>query len=147
MTEIARGSRLGPNVRHGKRRGRRPKVPLMKEVESAYGRLHDLDWLQECSLAGLPEVRQLAQPRQFMPEAQALRGLLIQAARQVIEDIETVPSLAGVRLFLVKYLEGRRVSEVDRELGVSREWCSRHYRKEAFRMAGMQFVRLISIGR
>jgi hypothetical protein len=30
---------------------------------------------------------------------------------------------------------------VTEEVGVSREWCSRNYRKEALRLAGMQFVR------
>lgn len=128
----------------GKRRERRPKVPLMKEVELAYVHLHDLDWLQECPLAGLPGVQEQVQPQQFMPNAQALRGLLIQAAQQVIQDIEKVPNLAGVRIFLERYLEGKKIAEIARELGVSREWCSRSYRKEAFRLAGMQFVRLVS---
>lgn len=46
--------------------------------------------------------------------------------------------------FLNGYLAGKKVSEIAKELGVTREWCSRGYRKEAFRLAGMQFVKLVS---
>jgi DNA-directed RNA polymerase specialized sigma24 family protein len=49
-----------------------------------------------------------------------------------------------VRLFLVRYLEGKKVAEIAEELGVSREWCSKAYRREALRLAGMQFVRSVS---
>jgi hypothetical protein len=58
-----------------------------------------------------------------------------------------VPRLAGVRLFLDRYLQGKMVAEIAQEPGVTREWCSRSYRKEAFRLAVMQFLRDISTGR
>jgi DNA-directed RNA polymerase specialized sigma24 family protein len=83
-------------------------------------------------------------PRQTMPEAQALRTLLTDAAKQVAQDIADMPSKAGVKLFLERYLDGKTVTEIARELGVSREWCSRAFRKEAFTLAGAQFMRLVS---
>ncbi len=116
----------------------------MKQLEEAYTHLHDLDWLQESGLARLPEVRERVNPRQTMPEGQALRRLLIEAARQVIQDIGDVPDKSGVKLFLERYLEGRTVTEISQELGVTREWVSRAYRKEALALAGKQFVRLVS---
>jgi DNA-directed RNA polymerase specialized sigma24 family protein len=116
----------------------------MEQVEEAYLHLHDWDWLRDSELVGLPEVQQRVNPRQIMPEAQALRGMLFEATRQVIQDLTTVPDKVGVRVFLERHLEGRNLTEIARELGVSREWVSRSYRREAFRLAGMQFVRSVS---
>ena len=82
----------------------------------------------------------------MMPEAQALRSLLIGATGQVIEDVKHVPGKEGVVAFLKGYLAGRSVAEIAQEFGVSREWCSRNYRREALRLAGMHFVRSISVG-
>ena len=128
----------------GKKRGRKPKPPLMEQVEQAYAHLHDLDWLQECGLASLPEMRQKEHPSQMMPKAQALRDLLITAARQVMVDMEKVPGKEGLSVFLKGHLAGKPVAAIAQELGVSREWCSRNYRREALRLAGMQFMQLIS---
>ena len=127
-----------------KKRGRKPKMPLMTEVELAYGHLHNLDWLQECGLANLPAVQERTPRHNFMPEAQALRELLIEAAKQVTQDIAKIPGMENETAFLKGYLAGKKVSEMAKELGVTREWCSRGYRREAFRLAGMQFVRLVS---
>ena len=134
-----------PKAALGKRRGRPPKTPLMDQVEQAYTHLHDLDWLQECDLARSPAVVEQVQPNQMMPEAQALRGSLITAANQVIERIGEVPGKEGVTAFLRGYLAGKSVAEIAQELGVSREWCSRNYRREALRLAGMHFVRSTSV--
>lgn len=62
----------------------------------------------------------------MMPEAQALRGLLIAAANQVIDGVGQVPGKEKVAAFLRGYLAGRSVAEIAQELGVSREWCSRN---------------------
>jgi DNA helicase HerA-like ATPase len=126
--------------------GRRPRTPLLDQVEAAYLHLHDWEWLSECELANLPEVQERINHRQVMAEAQALRCLLFEAARQVIQDLDTVPDKVGVKGFLELHLEGRNVTAIARELGVTREWVSRSYRREAFRLAGMQFVRLVSRG-
>ena len=142
VESIARDSPV-LKVVHGKRRGRKPKVALMKQVEEAYSALHNLDQLQESPLSGLQVVQERKQPQHTMPEAQALRETLIESARQVIRDIEHIPSMGSVEVFLERYLEGKRITEIAKELGVSREWCSRSYRKEAFRLAGMRFVRSV----
>ena len=49
-----------------------------------------------------------------------------------------------VRFSLKRFLAGKRVFEIADELGISREQCSRRYRKEAFALAGAQFMRIIS---
>jgi hypothetical protein len=129
------------------RRGRKPKTPLIDQVEEAYVHLNDLDWLQSCGLVNLPEVQQKVRPQQIMAEGLALRGFLGQAALEVVRDIEKAPEMAGVKLFLERYLQGKRVAEIAQELGVSWEWCSRSYLKEALRLAVMQFLRGISTDR
>jgi hypothetical protein len=67
-----------------RRPGRRPRTPLMNQVEEAYLHFHDWDWLQECDLAKLPQVQQRVNPRQIMPEAQALRGLLLRLPARLL---------------------------------------------------------------
>lgn len=79
-----------------------------------------------------------------MPEAQALSSFLIAAASQVIDDVTQVPGKEAMATFLKGYLVGTSVAEIAQELGVSREWCSRNYRREALKLAGMHFVRMIS---
>ena len=116
----------------------------MQKVEEAYSHVHDLEWLQGCDLADLLVVHERAQPYHTMPEAQALRGLLTEAALQVIADIRQVPNMASVQVFLERHLQGARVSDIAKELGVTREWCSRSYRKDAIRLAAMQTIRLAS---
>ena len=76
---------------------------------------------------------------------QALRSLLREAGQQVVRDLDGVPGKSRVTAFLEKYLEGKRVAEIAKELGVSREYCSRTYRKEAFALASEQFLRLASL--
>lgn len=146
MAQIARDSPRESQVTRGRKRGRKPKIPLMEQVELAYGHLHNLDWLQECGLASLTAVQERVQRHHTMPEAQALRGLLTESALRVIEDIKQVPSMVSLKVFLERYLQGKKVTEIAKELRVSREWCSRSYRKEAFRLAGIQFVRSVSVG-
>lgn len=123
-----------------KRRGRRPKVALVDQVWDAYNHLHNLDLLQESPLVFQEVVQENLNHRKFMPEAQALRLLLGQAADQVIEDTEEIQYLARTRTFLRRYLEGKKVVEIAEELGISREWCSTKYKKEALRLAVAQFI-------
>lgn len=66
------------------------------------------------------------------------------AARQVLQDIGDVPDQSSAHYFLESYLEGKSVAQIARELGVTRSWCSRSYRKDALQLAGTQFVKLIS---
>ncbi len=127
------------------RRGKRSRIPLTKQMEDAYAHLHDLDWLRDSGLTKLSEVQERIDPMQTMPEARALRGVLMEAARQVLKDISDVPEKANTHYFLEEYLKGKSVAQIARELGVTRSWCSRAYRKEAFELAGAQFVKLISM--
>ncbi|MDA0735204.1 MAG: hypothetical protein O2860_11595 [Chloroflexi bacterium] len=86
----------------------------------------------------------MANPRQVMAEAQLLRGILIKAARKVIVNIISGPDKRGVRIFLERHLEGKNVTEIAKEIGVSRNWVNKSYRPEAFRLTAMQFVRDLS---
>lgn len=55
-----------------------------------------------------------------------------------------MPASAPLKALSERHIEGRRVAEIAKELGVSRDWCSRAYRKQALQLAGMQFVRLVA---
>ena len=57
------------------------------------------------------------------------------------EGVKQVPGKESVAAFLSGYFVGRSAAEIAWELGVSREWCSRNYRREALTLTGMQFGR------
>ena len=116
----------------------------MTQAQEAFAHLHELDWLEECDLRKVPAVLSRVDPSQTMPQAQALRSLLTDAAERVILDLGDIPKKSHVSLFLQGWLKGKRVSEIARDLGVSREHCSREFRKEAFQLVSEQFLRLAS---
>jgi len=95
MVEIAGDSPV-MKIGQRKKRGRKPKLPLTREVELAYGHLYDLDWLQESGLAQLPAVQERKHRHNFIPEAQALRELLIEAASR---SFSTSPKLQGWKVW------------------------------------------------
>ncbi len=66
------------------------------------------------------------------------------AARQIVQVLSEVPDKGEDRTFLELYLDGNSVTEIAQELGKTREWVSRAYRKEALTLAGTQFIKLIS---
>lgn len=123
----------------------RPRSPLMREFIRAYRYLHDLDRLQDSPLVELDGVRARTNPLSVMAEAKALRAVLVEAATRAASDLAAVPTQAHVRHFLEQYLCGKGISEIAVELGVSREWCSRGYRTQAFELAAMQCERLVTI--
>lgn len=125
-------------------RQRRSRTPLVRELIRAYGHLHDLDRLQESPLVELEGVQARTNQLSAMGEAKALRTILVEAATQAASELAAVPTQAHVRHFLERYLGGKGVSEIAVELGVSREWCSRGYRTQAFELAAMQCERLVT---
>ncbi|MFW6195275.1 MAG: hypothetical protein ACOC5M_02010, partial [Chloroflexota bacterium] len=84
--DLKNGPEPEPEAREVKRprpaskQGRKPKTPLKDQITEAYAHIHDLDWLAESQLTGLEAVREKVNPRHPMPEAQALRRLLVEAA-------------------------------------------------------------------
>jgi len=136
---------LEPEISIPKTIRRRSKKGRLQQIEDAYTHLHDLDRLGTSDLTRLPEVIERINPMQVMAEGQALREMLLEAARQVLKDISAVPGKSNVHYFLEEYLKGKSVSQIADELGVTRSWCSRAYRKEAFQLTSTQFVKLISL--
>jgi len=134
-----------PARKRSRTRRRRPQTLIVREFIRAYGCLHDLDRLQESPLVELESVRERVNPLSAMAEAKALRAMLVEAATRAANDLAAVPTQAHVRHFLEQYLRGKGVSEIAAELGVSREWCSRGYRTQAFALAALQCERFVGI--
>lgn len=125
------------------RRQATSRTPLFRECVRAYAHLHDLDYLQRSPLVELEIVRERVNHLSAMAEAKALRGVLIEAATRAAREAGELPPLAPLRHFLEQYLVGKRVSEIAAELGVTREWCSRAYRRQALELAAMQCERVM----
>lgn len=124
----------------------RPATPLIRQLVRAFGHLHDLDRLDESPLVALEIVQESMNRLSPMPEAQALRALLVEAATRAAHHASEVPTQEPLRHFLEQYLKGKSVTEIAAELGVSREWCSRAYRKQALEIAALQCERMIVLG-
>ena len=131
----------------GRSRISRGEAAMLGQVLEAYRHLDDLDWLDASPLARIDAVRAYAMPTAPLPEAQALRRLLVDAARRAADHAAEIPAHAPLRVFLQRYVDGRRVTEIADELGVSREWCSRAYRKRALSLAGRHFMWLAAASR
>jgi hypothetical protein len=126
-----------------KKAGRKPRISLMAEVQRCMSTL-DLDRLSESYLINLPAIQRRIQPHRTMAAPRALREALLQAMSLTIRDIEHIPSLSNVKIFLERRLRGDSVSQIARDLNLSREWVSRHYRSRAYRLAAEMFVILVS---
>ena len=124
----------------------RPRSARVRQFVQAYEHLHDLDWLDRSPLVEIEAVRDRMNHLAPMPEAQALRGLLLDGARLAARHAGDLPFHAPLRLFLERYVEGKRITEIASEIGVSREWCSRAYRRQALELAALQCFRLTGDG-
>ena len=137
------GEASRPLSRAHQLRPRRQYSALAAALIEAYTHLHDLDWLEASPAAAHPGVKRRANPLSVMPEAQALRELLVRAAERAAVLTRDIPPQRPLGLFLERYLAGDTVAEIARDLGVSREWCSRAYRPQAFTLAALQAERLL----
>ena len=79
-----------------------------------------------------------------MPEARALHGLYEDAVKLVVHQVRGVPRQDDLGTFLEHYVAGQSIAKIARLMGISREWCSRHHRKEATRLVALQMVRILS---
>ena len=70
-------------------------------------------------MISLQEVQQRINPRHTMPEAQAPRSLLVEAAQQAVQGIGDVPDMVSMKVFLERYQQSKKVAEIAEELGVS----------------------------
>lgn len=132
--------------RKPRRQQTKPTSVLLRQIVQAYADLHDLDRLDESPLVRLEVVRESVNRLNPMAEARAVRALLLEAARRAALQASDVPTQQPLRHFLEQYVAGKNVTEIAAELGVSREWCSRSYRKQALELAAMQCERLIKVG-
>jgi len=137
LAALARGeSASAPPAKQRPQKYSSPRQPpLRRQILRAYEHLHDLDWLQESPLVDLAAVQRRRNRTSAMADGWALRDLLIEAATRAARDAGEIPTLTRLRRFLEQYLEGKPITEIAADLGVSREWCSRAYRKQALNLA------------
>ena len=125
-----------PGRKSGEQRG--------AEVIAALRHLHDLDWLDKCSLARHQAVKKVANPASLMAEGQALRKLLLWAIDQTISGLEGIPGYKGVVAFLAGYKRGESVSRIATGIGIRRENLFRTHRPKAFSLVTRSFLELLA---
>ena len=111
-------SELESEIRPRKRRGRKPAVPLLKQVEQAYAHLYDYDWLQKSQLVDHEAVQERLNPRLAMAGARALQESLLRAAQEVLQLLDGLPNRSKVHVFLDRYISGKKVFEIADEMGI-----------------------------
>ena len=107
-----------------RKRGRKSGQEVIRNVGSALKNLQEVEFLERSPLGRLPAVRHLAQTeyrQSSFPTALALRRLLLQAARAVMQELGEVPRYQRDLEFLQKYIAGDSVAEISRGLAPSRE--------------------------
>ncbi len=126
------------------KRGRKSGEQRGVEVVASLRHLHDLDWLDECSLARHQAVKKVVNPTCLMAEGQALRKLLLWAVDQTISGLEGIPGYEGVVAFLEGYKRGESVSRIARRMKIRRENLFRTHRPKAFMLVTRNFLELLA---
>ncbi len=124
--------------------GRKSGEQREAEVIAALRHLHDLDWLDKCSLARHQTVKKVANPASLMAEGQALRKLFLWAMDQTIGGLEGIPGYEGVVAFLAGYKRGESVSRIANRMGIRRENLFRTHRPKAFLLVTRNFLELLA---
>lgn len=74
------------------------------------------------------------------PRALALRDLVSRALAEVLSELEGERALLPLRTFIVRYSSGGSVTSAARELGLSREHCSRSVKRRALLLLAERFA-------
>ncbi len=105
--------------------------------------------LEENPLAHHPFADKLAQrkySRRFSPSGSALRELLLTCISEVISETEEESALYRENQYLKLWMQGLNVTQIARELEVTREHCSQTVRRRVIQMLVAKFAVVSSMG-
>jgi len=118
---------------------------LLVRIDHGLRYLDDRIELNRNPLTRLSRVETLAQARYAScvhPEAVALHEMLDVSVRLVLSEIEGEARLWKVREFLSLYRGGSTIKQAGKQLGMSREYCSRVIKKRAVELVAEKFIQL-----
>lgn len=118
---------------------------LMGRLDHALKHVDNRIELNRNPLTRLSTIARLAESRyegRLHPRALALREIVGEAVRWVLAELDGESSLRYVHQFLTMYSSGSSVAEASRQLGLSREHCSRSIKREALRLVAQRFAEL-----
>lgn len=128
-----------------KKRGRKSGRELVQEVGLALKNLQEFELLEESPLGRLPAVRHLAEStyhESYFATAFALRALLLEGMRALIQDFSEMPNYRRELRFLSAFVQGESVAAISRDLGLSREHVARTIQPKAFGLVATVFLAL-----
>ena len=103
--------------------------------------------LEENPLAHHPTIVRLAQrkySRRFAPTGSALREVPLKSIEGLIDETEEEPALSRECQYLRLWLQGKNVTQIARELQVTREHCSQTVRRRVLQMMVSKFETRVS---
>ena len=120
------------------KRGPLGKDGVQREAIEALQNLHDLDALDACRLVRHDVVKVLSSLRSdaAMPEAQAIRHLLLIAVQRVYVALKEAPGNTRSCEFLEELVNGLSMTEIAKKLGISRTNLYKVDRAKNFRLIG-----------
>ena len=126
-----------------KKRGRKTGEEVLRQVAFALKNVDKVDRLEDSPLARLSAVRQLAAqkyPESLYPAGFAVRRMLSEAVRAVINDLDALAAYNRELQFLCGYVQGQSVAAISRRLGLSREHVARTVQPRAFSLVTRAFL-------
>ena len=125
------------------KRGRKSGQEIQEQVILALKNLQELGLLEESPLGRLPAVRQLAETEyklSIFPTGFALRSSLLEAVNVVMKQFGEIPGYQREVRFIERFAEGASVTEISRELDLSREHVARTVQPKALRLVTKTFL-------
>jgi hypothetical protein len=126
-----------------KKRGRKSGDEIREQVVWAIKNFQELERLEDSPLVHLPAVRRLAQTkyrRAMFPAAFALRLILLESVKQMVGDLADMPNYQRELRLLQRFIRGRSVAEISRELSLSREHVARTIQPRALNLVAKVFL-------
>ena len=103
--------------------------------------------LEENPLAHHPYIENLSlrrYGRRFAPTGSALREVLMACITELIQETEQEPALSRECQYLSLWMEGYNVTQIARELKLTREHCSQTVRRRVIHMLESKFSSVVS---
>ena len=125
------------------KRGRKSEGQREAEVVESLRHLHDLEWLDDCSLADHPAFRQAAGRDRILGKGRELRSALLKVIALTVEALKEAPGYENRVEYLEGYSRGDSVAKIAKTIGIRRENVFRTHSPKALGLVARNFLKFL----